>query len=78
MPSRSGVTTITSAARYSAATSAAVERLVEVVHRGHADPAELAVDPADLALDPSRSMLVVLDPLAARHGDLHHDRVLRP
>ena len=53
----------------------ATVRLVQVVHGRHADPAELAVDPADLAFDLHPQCLVVLDPLAARRGDLDHDRL---
>ena len=75
MPSRSGVTTMTSAARYSAASSARLVRLVQVVHGRRADPAELAVDPAHLALDLLAQPVVVLDPLPARRGDLDHDRL---
>ena len=75
IPSRSGVTIITSAAQYERRELAPAVRLVQVVHGRHADAAEVAVDPPDLALDPDPQRLVVLDPLPARRRDLDHDRL---
>ena len=52
------------------------QRLVEVVDDRQADPAVDAVDLADEPFDLGPLVLVVLDALAGRGGDLHHDVAL--
>ena len=52
------------------------QRLVQVVDRRIAEPAVHAVDLADELLDLAPLVLVVLDALARRRGDLHHHAAL--
>ena len=72
MPSRSGVTSITSPVRYSGDELVEREVLVLVVQGRMAEAAVDAVDLADELLDLAALVLVVLDALPRRRGDLHH------
>ena len=77
MPSRSGVTTITSAARNSAAISLARVRRVQVGDRLRADVAEVAVDAPHQPVDVVAEHAVLLDALARRRGHLDERDVSR-
>ena len=74
MPSRSGVTSITSAGQVQRGHLLPRVGLVQVVHGRVADLAVLAVDPAHHHLDLVPQRLVLLDPFPARAGHLDQHR----
>ena len=75
MPSRNGVTSITSAARYNATSSSLVEPNGTGSAPRRPDLAVVAVDLADELLDLLALGLVVPDVLPTGDGDLHHRHV---
>ncbi len=76
MPSRRAVTSMTSAARYSATISSRGYVLMQVADGGVVHRVVVAVDAADRELDLVAQLHVRLDALPARAGDLHERDVL--